>query len=187
MRDTEFTHQWAIADWILAGVEAFGKDRAYEEAIEATGMTRGTLEQFAHTARNVLIRVKGVSFGHHRLVAKYNREHQQRYLKHARDAGETVESFAAFLRQVDGDAARRANASKGTKADRAADRIMGVCDTLRKSGSFVMLLSKQPSPEKRIELLNTLRAAIADLTSRVERFERLWESKGKALGAGAGK
>jgi hypothetical protein len=185
LRDTEFTHQWAIADWMLAGVSKFGKNRAYEVAIEATGMTRGTLEQFAHTAKKVLIRVKGVSFGHHRLVAKYDRKDQERYLNHAKEADETVESFAAFLRQLDGDEARRANGNKGTKADRAADKIMTACNALRKSGSFVMLLNRQPTQEKRTELLDGLRAVIADLTSKVERFERLWGSEKQAMGVGA--
>ena len=187
LRETEFTHQWAIADWILAGVKEFGSDRAYEVAVEATGMTRGTLEQFAHTARKVLIRVKGVSFGHHRLVAKYKPEDQQRYLTHAWEAGESVESFAAFLHQMDGDDARRAGNSKGTKADRAADKILSACHSLRKSGSFVMLLSNQPTPEKRTELLDKLREVIADLSGKVERFERLWGTEKKALRAGAGK
>jgi hypothetical protein len=103
LRDTEFTHQWAIVDWMHAGVKAFGKEDAYRVALKATGMTKLTLEQFAHAARNVLIRVKGVSFGHHRLVAKlkatnrYSRKQRQRaWLIKARNKHWSVAEFYTF-------------------------------------------------------------------------------------------
>jgi hypothetical protein len=63
LRNEEFSHQWAIADWMLAGERAFKRKQAYDEAVKVTGMTRETLQQFAHTAKRVLIRVKGLSFG----------------------------------------------------------------------------------------------------------------------------
>ncbi|MGB6386180.1 MAG: hypothetical protein WBF25_13205, partial [Terriglobales bacterium] len=60
LRKTEFTHQWDIADWMLEGEKSFGMTKAYDEAEKVTGFTRETLEQFAHTAKKVLIRVKKV-------------------------------------------------------------------------------------------------------------------------------
>jgi hypothetical protein len=65
-------NQWAIGDWILAGVETFGTTKAYDKAEQATGMTRATLQQFKLTAESFLpisTRVKNLSFGHHRLVS----------------------------------------------------------------------------------------------------------------------
>src|ERR1700687_5995201 len=71
LRKVEFSHQWAIAKWMLKGEKTFGQKAARDAAEKTTGMTRKTLEQFAHTAKKVLIRVKGVSFGHHRLVVTF--------------------------------------------------------------------------------------------------------------------
>src|SRR5207244_3798154 len=62
-------NQWAIADWMCRGEDDFKKRKPYQVAVQATGMTVETLRQFAYTARKVLTRVNGLSFGHHRLVA----------------------------------------------------------------------------------------------------------------------
>lgn len=182
------SNQWAIADWILDGMNRFEKSDVYDRVQKLTGLTRDTLKQFKLTAERFptkLTRVNGLSFGHHRLVAKYDEEDRRRLLKHAKETEESVASFAAYLRQEDADAARRAD--KRPHADRAADKVIDACDAVRKCSAFVTLLSKQPTPEKRSELLDGLRAVIADLTSKVERFERLWVSSEQAMKAGAGK
>ena len=45
-------NQWAIGDWILAGVQSFGTTEAYDKAEEATRLTRATLQQFKLTAES---------------------------------------------------------------------------------------------------------------------------------------
>src|SRR6266567_8995801 len=69
-------NQWEIGDWIRNGVETFGTKEAYNRAMQATGMTRATLQQFKYTAEcfPISTRVKNLFFGHHRLVAKKKRK-----------------------------------------------------------------------------------------------------------------
>ena len=67
---------------------------------KATGMTRPTLYQFKFTAEffPISTRVKDLSFGHHRLVAKeeFTPDERKRLLKHAQDNDESVASFEAW-------------------------------------------------------------------------------------------
>jgi hypothetical protein len=187
LRETEFRHQWAIADWMLDGEESFGKTKAgktkaYDEAEKITGFTRGTLEQFAHTAKKVslLTRVKGLSFGHHRLVAQYIPEKQARYLKHAKDNKETVASFAAYLKTLKQDADDKREAA--SPADVAAANLIEACDSLlRKCQSA---LSKHPSLAVRTDVLDRLKKAVAELNEKVEQIEQSWHVKTRGAGAG---
>jgi hypothetical protein len=71
LAQAKWSNQWEIAAWMRKGEDAFKKKQREEVAVKATGMTVETLRQFAYTARHVLTRVNGLSFGHHRLVAKY--------------------------------------------------------------------------------------------------------------------
>jgi hypothetical protein len=183
-------NQWLIADWILDGMRRFKKSEVYNAVEKHTGMTRKTLYQFKLTAEcfpKISTRVKKLSFGHHRLVANrsYTPEKRRELLLHAKKVKESVASFAAFLRKLDADAARRAE--KRTHGDRAADKVLVACDGLRKCTAFETLLSRQPTPPKRNELLEKLRTVIAELTSKVERFERIWSSEEQAVGHAAGK
>jgi hypothetical protein len=185
LRHKEFGHQWAIAEWMREGEDAFGKERARGIAAKATGMTKETLQQFAHTARRVLTRVKGLSFGHHRLVASLSKDEQKACLRYALEAKESVEGFAAYLRERKKDKHRRDD-EKLHRGDRAADKVLNACGTFRNCSAFEMLLSNQPSPEKASQLLNDLKAAVSDLNSKIERLSRLWGyQRENALGATA--
>ena len=166
-------HQWAIADWILRGekISGLSNKEAYSRAVKLTGMTEGTLRQFAHTARNVLTRVNGLSFGHHRLVAKYNPEQQKRFLDYAKDARKSVDGFAGYLRNRDKDAARRAE--KRSKADVSASKVMEET-----------LLDEPPTPAAGTEVLERLKKAIAELTDKVKQMETAWGRKATGVGAG---
>ena len=177
-------HQWAIADWILRGekISGLSNKEAYSRAVKLTGMTEGTLRQFAHTARNVLTRVNGLSFGHHRLVAKYNPEQQKRFLDYAKDARKSVDGFAGYLRNRDKDAARRAE--KRSKADVSASKVMEACDTLLRNYHFETLLDEPPTPAAGTEVLERLKKAIAELTDKVKQMETALGRKATGVGAG---
>lgn len=169
-------NQWAIADWMCAGVGDFKKP--YAEAAAVTGMTVKTLRQFCHTASKVLTRVNGLSFGHHRLVAEYKPAEQKQLLKHAKDCGESVASFAAFLRDRKNNAARRANTH--SHADQAADKVLDACNAFLRNSSFDTLLSDPPTPTKRNELIDKLKAAVAQLNGRMESMTKVWREHEKA-------
>jgi hypothetical protein len=169
-------NQWAIGDWILAGVNEFGTKKAYDEAQEATGMTRDTLYQFKFIAEcfPISTRVKDLYFGHHRLVAKeeFTPDERKRLLKHAQDNDESVASFEAWLRNRKIDAARRAD--KRSPADQAADKTIGACDVLLRNYTFDTLMTTPPSATKRKSVLTTLRDAATKLNKLAEEMEQLW-------------
>jgi hypothetical protein len=179
LRDTEFTHQWAIADWMLAGVKAFGKDKAYEAAMKATRMTEQTLDQFAHTARRVrvLTRVKGVSFGHHRLVAKFkgpDREKcQKKELNYAKKNRLSVADFDLHLKG-NAHAATREEKTP-TNADVNAVKFMKRCDELLSHLGLQALLSgAPPAQEHRDDLVAKLKETSKQLNEAVDRLAHQW-------------
>jgi|ERR1700722_17053315 len=174
-------HQWKVAKWILRGEKIFkSKTKAYDEAIKLTGMTRETLQSFASTARNVkvLTRVKELSFGHHRLVMKYTDEEQKELLNYAKEEGESVESFAAYLRQRDKDAADEAD--ERSTPDRAADTVMETCAAFFKNYNFTKLFNAPPTPVKRTELLDKLKEAAAEMSGLAEKLARAWADEDEA-------
>ena len=193
-------NQWAIADWMCKGEDEFKKKKPYQVAATATGMTIGTLRQFAYTARHVLTRVNGLFFGHHRLVAEYTAEEQKRFLKHAKDNKESVASFAAFLKARKKDIARQDE--KLSHADVVAKKVREGCDTFLRNYHFDTLLDEPPSPAARTKLLERLRKAVAELNSKVEQMVTAWREhdeadeafhretaseNDKGIGVGAGK
>lgn len=177
-------NQWEIGDWIRAGADSFGTKEAYNKAMQATGMTRATLQQFKYTAEcfPISTRVKNLSFGHHRLVAdkELTKEERKRLLQHAKDSNppKSVASFAAYLCNRKKDAARRAD--KRTPADQAADRVVDACDTLIRSYLFTTLLTNPPTATKRTELLNKLKRAAGDLNSKMEEMAAAWRDADEA-------
>jgi hypothetical protein len=178
LRDKEFTHQWAIADWMLAGVKSFGKDKAYKEAMNATGMTMQTLEQFAHTARKVLIRVKGVSFGHHRLVAKLkgpDREKlQKKELTYAKTNKLSVADFDLYLKGVTH--ADNKEKKTPTTSDVNAVKFMKRCDELLSHVDLQALLSgAPPTQEHRDELVAKLKETAKQLNEIVGDLAHQWQ------------
>lgn len=171
-------HQWDVAKWILRGENLFkSKKKAYDEAVKLTGMTRQTLQSFASTARNVkaLTRVKELSFGHHRLVMKYTDEEQKELLKYAlTEPRKSVDSFAAYLRNRDKDAARRGDSR--TPADQAAHRVIQGCEELLRNYNFLTLLNDPPSSDVRAELLKRLKRAVAELNTKAEQMAAAWRN-----------
>lgn len=82
-------HQFEVADWILAGDRQWGGS-AYDEAEKVTGYARKTLIEWAYVARNVSIRMDGLKFGHHQLVASMDPVEQERWLRKAADGKYSV-------------------------------------------------------------------------------------------------
>lgn len=179
----KWSNQWEIAAWMRRGEDAFKKKQREEVAVNATGMTVETLRQFAYTARHVLTRVNGLSFGHHRLVAQYTPEQQARYLKHAKDNKESVASFAAFLKTLKQDAEEA-----GSAANVAASKVIKACDSVLRSfrnDDFDTLLDERPSPAARTVVLDRVKDVIVELNNKLEELQAEWCVK--ARGAGAGK
>jgi hypothetical protein len=191
-------NQWAIGDWLLSGEKDFGKKKAYDKAQSATGMTRATLQQFKYTAEcfPISTRVKKLSFGHHRLVAdkRLTPNDRKRLLQHAKDSGESVASFAAFLRSREKDALRRAD--KRSPADLAASKVMAACAAFLRNHNIEMVLNEPPTPAVRAELLGRLKKAADELNNKMEQLAKAWrdhdaadqafkQGGNKALGAGA--
>ncbi len=191
-------NQWAIAEWMCKGEGEFKKSKPYAVAAKATGMTVETLRQFAHTARNVLTRVNGLSFGHHRLVAEYRPEEQKRFLKHAKDNEESVASFSAFLNARKKDIARRAE--KRSRGDVAASKVIEACDAFFRHDDIETLLDDPPTPNVRAELIARLKEAVTELNRTVDQMATAWREHeeadvvflrassqdGRAKGVGAG-
>jgi hypothetical protein len=184
LRNTEFTHQWAIADWMRDGEKSFGKTKAartktYDEAEKVTGFTRETLEQFAHTAKKVLIRVKGVSFGHHRLVAKFKgpdrKKRQKKELIFARKHRLSVERFDLHLKGLAGyDKQQRIGP---TSTDIAAKQFMTSCDNVENLVSLRSLLSGEPpAAEHREGLVKKIKETAAALNETAERLRDHWQT-----------
>jgi hypothetical protein len=176
----KWSNQWKIAAWMLKGEDNFKRKQREEVAVKATGMTVETLRQFAHTARNVLTRVNGLSFGHHRLVAQYTPEQQARYLKHAKDTGKSVEAFAAYLKTLKQDAELETE----SPADVAASKVIEACNTLLRNYHFDTLIDERPSQSACTKVLDRLKSAIHELGDKVKQMETAWGVKAKGAGAG---
>jgi excisionase family DNA binding protein len=187
LRKNEFSHQWAIADWMLAGEQGgnklslifdendFGQKRARAEAEKVTGMTRETLQQFAHTARKVLIRVKGVSFNHHRLVAKLypDGNRQKKELHFALKNRLSVEQFDLHLKGLARDDARH---NVPTNTDVAAKMFMKRCDEMVEHLDLKILLSGEPPAEEHREtLVKKIKETAAKLNDTANQLENQWQ------------
>jgi hypothetical protein len=168
-------HQWDVADWILKGVEKFGKKQAYDEAEKLTGYTRATLYEFKYTAecfRTISTRVGNLSFGHHRLVAKkyYTPEQRQTLLGKAK--GKSVSKFAAILRQKRKDDERKRD--KRSRADRVADKITDACDAFLRTydNNISTLETSTPSRRNCMALFDKLRKIATRISSKIEQLEK---------------
>jgi hypothetical protein len=176
LRNTEFSHQWKIADWMIDGETTFGREKAYEEAMKVTRFTRYTLEQFLHTAKNVLIRVKGVSFGHHRLVAKFKRKKKQKKeLYFARKHRLSVEEFDLHLKGGAGYDGRQKVGP--TSPDIAAKKFIEKCDKIVDTDVSLqaLLRSHPPAEEHRAGLVKKIKETAAALNETAERLQDHWQ------------
>jgi hypothetical protein len=91
---------WMIADWINQGEALF--DERVHQAVEATGLNRYTLDNYARIARDVPRerRVVGVPFGVHAEVASLEPDQQTLWLEKAKANDWRRDELRAELRPV---------------------------------------------------------------------------------------
>jgi hypothetical protein len=192
LKDAKNGNQWAIADWLLAGEKEirekkFTKKDAYDAAEKATGMKRSSLYQFKYTAQcfpTISTRVKKLSFGHHRLVAKkkktsedgvesgYTKQERKQYLRVARTRKLCVARFANYLKSKANKAERHQNTP--TNADAVAEKVENWCQGLLDRLRF---LTDEPpkNDEVRKNVLVELRATADRLNKKAEWLNASWE------------
>jgi len=81
-----------VGDWLVYGQSLFGIDgppdkkvdhASYELAIDATGLDRSTLQNYAYVSRSIpfSLRTERLSWEHHRLMAKLPEDLQQTWIQ----------------------------------------------------------------------------------------------------------
>lgn len=89
--------QWWIGDWLNFGERAYGEK--YAQAMEMTGLDYATLADYAYVANNVepSVRTEGLSWSHHKAVAKLEPGLQELRLE---EAATEEWSVAEFRKQL---------------------------------------------------------------------------------------
>ncbi len=109
---------WAIGDWLAAGEEvvfkSLKKARVRSMAAEITGYSRHTLVMAVSVARKVepSIRIDGLSWWHHLVVAKLPGEEQSLWLTRAAEEGWSV---PVLRERMSRDGADRSPVSRRTR------------------------------------------------------------------------
>jgi hypothetical protein len=94
--------QWLIGDWIVYG-DHFQWGETYTSLADEFGYEVETLHTYAWVCRQVQIstRVEVLSFSHHRIVAKYEPQAQQRLLTMAVEQGWSAKEFPKHIRALE--------------------------------------------------------------------------------------
>lgn len=94
------TASWLIGDWLNAGETRFGEK--YAQAIEDTGLTEGTLRNYASVCGRVTPerRLSDLPFSMHADVAALTPEQQTEWLTRARDEGWSRTQLREELKQA---------------------------------------------------------------------------------------
>lgn len=90
---------WAIGDAIIYGEHTYGEK--YAQAVEATGLTVGTLQNYVYVCSRVIPsrRVEGVHFSCHYEVAHMAPKEQRRWLARAKKEDLTQRQLRALIRE----------------------------------------------------------------------------------------
>lgn len=93
------TTSWLIGDWIRYGEESMGEK--YSQAMTATGLSEGTLQNYVYVCRNVAPsrRLQDVPFSVHYEVASMKAVEQRRWLSLARKEGLSQRDLRVRIRQ----------------------------------------------------------------------------------------
>ncbi|SRR5216684_1901338 len=184
-------NQWAIAEWMRKGVDRFKRKVAYAEAAVITGMKIETLRTFFSVANKIpaSTRVDGLSFGHHRLVVRFEEDVQKTALAWAAKRGMSVHDFAEWIRKEERKLERRkqdaaAKDDPNYYGDLAADAVIKrISPLLAPEHSFYSDVDERPflemgmTKEKRTALLESIRKAEACLA----RWAKVLESKATSV------
>lgn len=94
--------QWAVGDWLVYGEERMFDENAYETAIEATGLKRGTLMNLKSVAKTFPkpARAHEVPWSHYALVAGFDDEQRGELLKRAQDEGLSWDQLRTLCRDA---------------------------------------------------------------------------------------
>ncbi|HZQ23396.1 MAG TPA: hypothetical protein VFA89_11415 [Terriglobales bacterium] len=184
-------NQWAIADWIRDGMKRFKKSDVYDEVEELTGMTRASLQQFKLTAEffpTISTRVKNLSFGHHRLVAKkiFTKAKRKELLRRAlthKPKKLTVVQFADVVAKECGRIAvlEKANermTNTPTNSDQAAQKVVELCKQFCKDFSShlsVRALMHSDPPGDRRQVIRELKATAEEFNRMAKELEFHWQ------------
>lgn len=92
--------QWLLGDWLAYGETRWGETAAH--IAEAVGLDVNTLYSYASVCRNVqfLIRIKNLSFSHHRLVAALPPDSQRHWLELADEHDWSVATMKSHIQQA---------------------------------------------------------------------------------------
>jgi hypothetical protein len=97
-------HQFVIGDWLVKGVDRW-THKIYDEAVDLftdyAKYTKETLYIFAYVARSVetLIRIKDLSWNHHRAVAHLGPGEQRELLEFAAQHKLPLRGFQAYINE----------------------------------------------------------------------------------------
>lgn len=108
---------WWVGDWMNYGTQTFGRSRALDLGVQATGYTRGTLCTYASVASRVPPeqRVAGVSFGKHEAVMTLQPEDRIKLLTEAQELGLNENQILELVREEKGQPRRFNQVRKGTR------------------------------------------------------------------------
>ncbi len=91
--------QWLIGDWVIYGEDVWGETR--EAIADLMGLDIKTIYDYVYVARAVhfSVRTENLTFGHHKLVAKYDTNKEQRqWLDYAIAEGLSVSALRKAIR-----------------------------------------------------------------------------------------
>lgn len=85
--------QWIIGDWVNYGGKVWRE--TYEQIAEQTGLDKTTIYDYAYVSGAVhfSVRTETLSFGHHKLVAKFDRKLQRQWLDYATENNLSVNAM----------------------------------------------------------------------------------------------
>lgn len=90
--------QWIIGDWVNYGEKQWRE--TYEHIADETGLDVKTIYDYAYVARSVhfSVRTETLSFGHHKLIAGFDRKMQRQWLDYAVDKKLSVSAMRQQIR-----------------------------------------------------------------------------------------
>lgn len=98
LHDIEQARQWWVGDWVNYGEARYGEK--YAQALDATGLTYATLQDYSYVARQVPMSLRNdiVSWSHHKAVAALEPADQQVWLDRIAAEGLSVAATRLALK-----------------------------------------------------------------------------------------
>jgi hypothetical protein len=145
--------QWWIGDWVNYGGKRYGE--TYLAAIEATGMSYGTVQSFASVCRafeNTRRRVN-LAFGHHVAVWSLDHEQQDELFDRAESEGlscaklrEIVRSMKCIESVADGDSEPCSEPNESDPVESIVDGFLEKCVASESKLNAIRLIIERLEP-----------------------------------------